>query len=105
MEMPHIEELYQEYGSNSGEVIFLGVAQPNIGRETDILGITAFLAENSYTFPTVFDENGEVFADYYINSFPTTFMIDRQGNVMGYVPGMMTKEMMQNIIQQTLEQK
>ncbi len=105
MEMPHIEELYQEYGSNSGEVIFLGVAQPNIGRETDISGITAFLAENSYTFPTVFDENGEVFADYYINSFPTTFMIDRQGNVMGYVPGMMTKEMMQNIIQQTLEQK
>ena len=30
-------------------------------------------------------------------------MIDRDGNIYGYVPGALSKEIMQNIIDQTLE--
>jgi cytochrome c-type biogenesis protein len=30
-------------------------------------------------------------------------MIDKEGNVLGYVPGMMTKDIMINIINQTLQ--
>jgi cytochrome c-type biogenesis protein len=106
-EMPDIEELYQEYNLNQDEVVFLGVANPsniaypnnNDGTEAEI---TAFLEENGYTFPTVFDTTGELLQNYYISAFPTTFMIDKEGNIVGYVPGMMTKDIMINIINQTI---
>ncbi|PXV93276.1 cytochrome c biogenesis protein CcdA [Lachnotalea glycerini] len=107
-EMPHIEELYQEYNLNQDEVVFLGVtnpksdAYPNNSDETKEY-ITSFLESNEYTFPTVFDETGELFLAYSISAFPTTFMIDKEGNVAGYVPGMMTKDIMKNVINQVLD--
>lgn len=107
-EMPHIEELYQEYNLNEEDVVFLGVTNPKSdsypnnqdGTKEEIMN---FLQENGYTFPTVFDESGELFQAYYISAFPTTFMIDKNGNVAGYVPGMMTKDIMKSVINQVLE--
>lgn len=107
-EMPHIEELYQEYNLNQDDVIFLGVANPKSeeypnSQDGTKEEITTFLEENGYTFPTVFDESGKLLEAYYISAFPTTFMIDQDGNVAGYVPGMMTKEMMKSVISQVKE--
>lgn len=107
-EMPHIEELYQDYNLNEEDVVFLGVTNPKSdtypnNQDVTKEEITDFLQENGYTFPTVFDESGELFQSYYISAFPTTFMIDKNGNVAGYVPGMMTKDIMQNVINQVLE--
>jgi cytochrome c-type biogenesis protein len=107
-EMPHIEELYQEYNLNQEEVVILGVANPKsteypYNQDEEKEDIIKFLEENEYTFPTVFDETGEVLSSYYITAFPTTFMIDKEGNVLGYVPGMMTKDMMLSVINQTIE--
>ena len=99
-EMPHIEELYEEYGKNQGEVIFLGVATPG-GQEKNQAGIEDFLAQNGYTFPTVFDTSGDVRDEYFISAFPTTFMIDKDGKVFGYVSGALDKETMRDIIRQT----
>ncbi len=107
-EMPDIEELYKEYNLNQDEVVFLGVANPSSkefpnNQDVDKDAIKEFLDDNGYTFPTLFDETGEVFRNYGISAFPTTFMIDKEGNVVGYVPGMMTKDIMINIINQTLK--
>lgn len=107
-EMPHIEELYQEYNLNEEDVVFLGVTNPKSdeypnNQDESKEEITAFLEENGYTFPTVFDETGEILQSYYISAFPTTFMIDKEGNVAGYVPGMMTKDIMTNVINQVLD--
>ncbi|NLK98498.1 MAG: redoxin domain-containing protein [Epulopiscium sp.] len=107
-EMPDIEAMYQEYNQNQEDVIFLGVANPKSEnnpntRELEKEGVIEFLEENNLTFPVVFDETGEVFNEYAISALPTTFMIDKNGNIYGYAPGMLTKDMMKNIIQQTLE--
>lgn len=100
-EMPYIEELYYEYGENEGDVVILGVAMPKMGREGTREEIMKFLEENKYTFPVVFDESEfhDVAYQYYINAFPTTFIINKEGNVEGYMPGGMNKEMMQQIIE------
>lgn len=107
-EMPDIEELYQEYNLNEDEVIFLGITNPSSedypkNSDVSIPEIKSFIEDNGYTFPTVFDETGEVLKQYSISAFPTTFMIDKEGNIYGYVPGMMTKDIMVNIINQTLQ--
>ena len=110
IEMPHIEELYNEYGQNTGDVIFLGVSNPKTqeypqNQDVDIDGTKKFLTDNGYTFPSVFDETGDVFRSYFIGSFPTTYMIDTDGNIYGYVAGSLSKEKMQSIIQQTIDSK
>lgn len=43
-----------------------------------------------------------MFAAYGVRSFPTTFMIDKDGNVYGYVTGALSKAVMQDIISQTM---
>lgn len=107
-EMPDIQELYEEYGENTGDVVFLGVANPknaeNIisqNQEGTVSEITEFLSENGYTYPTVMDLTGSVFYNYGIQSFPTTFMITEDGKVFGYISGALSKDMMLDIINQT----
>ena len=108
-EMPDIEALYQEYGLNENEVVILGVANPASDKASssadneDAAGITSFLEENGYTYPVLMDETGELFRYFYINSFPTTFLIDKNGDILGYIPGAVSKSVMQDVIQQTLE--
>ena len=109
-EMPHIEELYKELGYNKKDVIILGAASPitaenpapQDGTEKEI---KEFLSKNGYTFPVVFDVRGEIFNQYGIRAFPTTFMIDKNGNIFGYVAGALAKENMEQIIDMTIKGK
>lgn len=103
-EMPDIQKLYEEYSAqgDDAEVVILGVAGPGIGQEGSAEDIAAFMEENGYTYPVLMDESGQMFTQYGISAFPTTFMIDRDGNIYGYVPGQMTEDIMRNIIDQTL---
>ena len=101
-EMPYIQEIYEEtMEDDDTDLVILSVAAPNQGREISEKGIRSFLDENGYTYPVLMDYDGEVSDAYYIRSYPTTFMIDTRGNIYGYVPGAMTKEIMEEIIRQT----
>lgn len=108
MEMPYIQQVYEDYGSNSGDVIILGVANPKTEEHpnnSDVVQneIESFLSENGYTYPVVMDLDGSVFATYGIQAFPTTFMIDKNGNVYGYAPGSLSEDIIRSIIQQTID--
>lgn len=100
-EMPEIQEIYEEYGENASDVIILGIASPNVGREGSAEEIASFLTENHYTYPVVMDTDGMIAYYYGISAYPTTFMINADGNVFGYVPGQITKDIMKSIIDQT----
>lgn len=104
-EMPDIQKLYEEYSAQGedAEVVILGIAGPGIGQEGSAEEIADFMEENGYTYPVLMDAGGEMFTRYGISAFPTTFMIDKDGNVYGYVPGQMTENIMRSIIDQTLE--
>ena len=107
-EMPDIQKLYEQYNENTEDVIVLGVANPkteghpnnnDISKEE----IAGFMNENGWTYPILFDESGEILSNYGITAFPTTFMIDVNGNVYGYVSGALTGDMMESIVLQTIE--
>lgn len=104
-EMPEIQEIYEEYGENASDVIILGIAGPDYGREGSAEEIAAFLSEHGYSYPVVMDEGGLTAYYYGISAYPTTFMIDKDGNVYGYVSGQITKDIMQSIIEQTINGK
>ena len=101
MEMPDIQALYEEWGENAGDLVVLGVAGPDIGQEGSAEDIAAFLEENGYTYPVVMDDTGALFYQYGISAYPTTFMIDTEGNVFGYVQGAVSRDVMDDIVEQT----
>ena len=96
-EMPDIENIYKEYGENKKDVVILGV---NSEKENEV---KKFLKDKGYTFPTVIDENSEVMRKYFIQAFPTSFVIDKEGNVYGYVMGGLTKEQIRQVIEEVLK--
>ena len=105
-EMPDIQKLYEEYDAQGDDaVVILGVAGPGVGKEKSAEDIAAFLDENGYSYPVVMDVTGELFTEYGIYAFPTTFMIDREGNVFGYASGQLSYDVMKDIITQTMEGK
>lgn len=102
-EMPDLQSIYEDYGKNEKDLVVLGVAAPNLGQEGSEADITAFLEENGYTYPTLMNTDASLFYSYGISSFPTTFMIDKDGNVYGYIIGAQSREVFDNIIQQTMD--
>ncbi len=106
-EMPDIQEIYEEYGENTGDLVILSVANPKTednpnNNDKTIEEVSQFMEDNGYTFPALMDTTGDVLLQYYITAFPTTFMIDREGRVIGYANGALTKDIMKNIITQAL---
>ncbi|MEG2673066.1 MAG: TlpA disulfide reductase family protein, partial [Ruthenibacterium sp.] len=101
-EMPDIEALYTDNGANGKDVIVLSIANPKT--DGSVAGVTAFFADNGYTYPVLMDTTGDVFASYGVRSFPTTFMIDAEGNVYGYVVGALARDVMDSIVEQTIAQ-
>ena len=104
MEMPDIEALYHEMGENEGKVVFLGLASPK-NDKTDEAGIYAFMKEKGFTYPCLMDREGTVFRSYVSTGLPTTWLILPDGKPMGYVPGMMEKDQMLELINQAMQEE
>ena len=86
MEMPEFNAVYEELG---GEVTFLMVhvgADMESGKEK--------VTEGGYTFPVVFDTDSTAAAIYGVSAFPTSFFIDKDGNLAAYYVGMMERDLL-----------
>lgn len=106
MEMPDLQAVYEDYGKNQEDVVILGVANPKTPSRPQNSDVTteevaAFLEKGGYTYPTAMDETGQVFLQYGVSAFPTTFMITPEGKVYGYATGTLTRSTMENFISQT----
>jgi hypothetical protein len=85
VEFPHIERLLRDYGDHP----FTVVAVESKGDRT---GARKLIEENGYSFTVVFDTEGVHREDFRVFGFPTSFLIDPQGNIVyrhiGFYPGM-----------------
>lgn len=98
-ETKHVQALYDKY-KESEDVVILTITNLTYKEESSA-AIATYMKDRNYDFPVVVDEDGMVFYQYGVNSYPTTFMIDKEGNVFGYVKGGLTIDIMENIIEQT----
>ena len=86
MEMPEFNEAYEELG---GEVTFLMVhvgAAVEDGKEK--------VTQGGYTFPVVFDTDSRVAGLYGVSAFPTSFFVNKDGNLEAYYVGMMDRDLL-----------
>lgn len=80
LEMPTMEELHKEFGSQGLAIMAINY------RETPEK-IKTFYEQNQLTFTTLLDEEGKVFDLYKAWSLPTTYLIDKKGEIVGKVIG------------------
>ena len=109
-EMPEFEKVYKEFGSNKKDVIILGVAGPKSKENQNNVDVVkdkiiSFLKKKNITYPTLMDEVGKSFNDYGIKYFPTTYVINKNGYLEGFVNGAISGEQLKNAINETLKKK
>lgn len=95
-EMPEFEQAYVDY---EGDVVFL-IVDVFTSERTDLAGVKQWWEDGGYTMPMIIDEEGALQGDYPVRAFPTTFVIDREGDVVGYVEGRINRAMVEQVIAQ-----
>ena len=100
-EMPDFQEAFEEYGE---QVEFLFINSTDGVRETREKA-SSYLEEQGYTVPSYYDEDMEAVYTYSINSLPTTILLDREGRVAAYAPGVVEKETLTNALDVLLSEE
>ncbi len=92
LELPHFIELYKEFGREDLEIIGVSLDRTGTGE------LAAFVKEWEIPYVIVLG-TGQVVQDYgEIRGIPTTFVIDRQGNVFRKYVGYRKKEIFERDI-------
>lgn len=79
-EMPSMQALYDELADEGLEMLAVNVLE-------DAETARGFIEEEGFTYPVLLDTNGRVMIRYGVRAYPTTYIIDRDGYVLGVRPG------------------
>ena len=90
-EMPDIEKLYGE--TKDSDLVILAV---NVGESKNTA--KSFIDDNKYSFPVLLDSDQNVTNQYNIKGIPTSFFIDKEGNVVSSKVGGISLEEMKSYI-------
>ncbi|MFA5523497.1 MAG: TlpA disulfide reductase family protein [Tissierellales bacterium] len=90
-EMPDLDKLYQEYKDD--DFIVLAV---NVGESEKT--VKEFIVENDYSFPVLLDITQATGIAYNTFSIPTSVLVDKEGIIRAYRPGLMSYEQMVELL-------
>jgi thiol-disulfide isomerase/thioredoxin len=75
-EMPAMQALYEKLQARGFVIVAVDLAE---GEQV----VAEYIKSNKLTFPVLLDPTGEVGGTYGAQSIPTTYIIDREGKVLG----------------------
>jgi peroxiredoxin len=77
--LPAVELLYRAEQGKGLTVLGIDAEAPELAR--------GYLMKYGYTFPSLSDPDGAIAARYHVTGWPTTVLVDREGNVAYYQEG------------------
>ena len=80
-EMPSMEKAYVKFKDKGLEVLAISLDSE------DFIKIKKFVMDLKLTFPIAYDPKDDAKYKYEVRSIPTTFLIDRKGNLIAYSKG------------------
>ena len=72
--MPHIQKMHEQLAAKGLAILGLDVGE-------DAATVAKFAKQQSYTFPLLLDAEPQIASRYFVQSYPTTFVIDRAGRI------------------------
>lgn len=88
-EMPDIQRLKEE---NEDLMVIAVNVEETKAKAQD------YITKGGYDFEVVLDEKGDTSAQYLVSGLPASYFVDKKGNFVGRVPGMMTYEQMNEVL-------
>jgi thiol-disulfide isomerase/thioredoxin len=82
--MPDLQKLEQKYPN---ELVVIGVHSAKFENEKDSENIRKAILRYEIAHPVVNDANQKIWDAYGVRSWPTFFLIDPEGNMLGYTSG------------------
>jgi len=79
-EMPSMETLYKRFSAQGLEILAVDMGE-------DALIVQRYIKNGGFTFPVLLDSSSKVSSVYGIQAIPTTYIIDREGKIIGRVVG------------------
>lgn len=89
LEMPDLQKLDAE----NEDLVVLAI---DVQEGRDI--VAEYITEGGYTFEVALDQDGSLAQTYLVSGYPTSYFIDKEGLLIGAVPGMMTYEQMNEVL-------
>ncbi len=79
-EMPSMQKLYNDFKNKDFIILAVSLGE-------DLNTVSKFLKNNRFTFPIFIDNKNEVARTYSTGSIPTTYIIDKEGNIIARFVG------------------
>jgi thiol-disulfide isomerase/thioredoxin len=79
MELPHFQAMYEKYRVQ--DVVFYGINWERVDRSKRKEKALAYLKQNNFDFPNVFDLDDSAAQKFQVASFPTVFLVDHTGKI------------------------
>jgi thiol-disulfide isomerase/thioredoxin len=76
IEMPVMEKLHQKFKNNDFAMVTINLQEP-------VSQVKQFFKDYGLTFSALLDSDGEVGAHFRITAIPTTFILNKQGIIIG----------------------
>ena len=80
-EMPSMQRLYQSLKSEGIEIIAISIDRGNQDQ------VKQYAQNLGITFPILLDKNQETRKRYFILGLPTSYLIDKEGKLRGFISG------------------
>jgi thiol-disulfide isomerase/thioredoxin len=88
MEMPFMQEAYDHYRDQGFEILAVNAGE-RVGAQDVERVVSQFVEENRLTFPILLPEDPfRTQAEYRVSGLPSSYMVDREGNIESVHPAM-----------------
>lgn len=98
MQMPAVQAAYDKYGD---EIVFL-MMNVTDGRNETVEKAAALIDGKGYSFPIYFDTDQIGQYTYNVNSLPASYIINAEGNIVGYAKSTLSEEVLMQALERTL---
>ncbi len=90
-EMPGLNRFYETHRGKGLVLLAINV-------EEGVELVRPFIQNNNFTFPVLLDEQGRVAQQYSTRSYPTTFIIDREGVIQHVQTGIISEDELARVV-------
>lgn len=97
VQMPELQRISQELGGQGLVVLGLNVGEP-------ANAVVQFAHEESYTFSLLLGAEPDISAKYFVEVYPTTFVVDRQGRISFSSKGLEPPDRLRSAVAAALSQ-
>ncbi len=99
-EMPGLQSIYTEYQDQGFTLLAI-----NITDGDNLTNAKTYVTENQFTFPVLFDLDGEVGRLYNVRAVPVSYLIDHQGIIQAVIVGLESEAALRARIDALLQER